>query len=48
MAVNRELVAQAEARDQSERVVLDMDSTGSPVHGQPEGSAYNGHFRVRL
>ena len=44
MAVNRELVAQAQAQDQSERVVLDMDSTESPVHGQQEGSAYNGHF----
>ena len=44
MAVNRELVAQAEAGDDSERVVLDMDSTESPVHGRQEGSAYNGHF----
>ena len=44
MAVNRELVAQAQAQDESERVVLDMDSTESPVHGQQEGSAYNGHF----
>ena len=44
MAVNRELVAQAEKQDDSERVVLDMDSTESPVHGQQEGSAYNGHF----
>ncbi len=44
MAVNRELIAQAEAGDRSERVVLDMDSTESPVHGQQEGSAYNGHF----
>ena len=43
MAVNRELVAQAEATDHSDRVVLDMDSTESPVHGQQEGSAYNGH-----
>ena len=43
MAVNHELVAQAQAQDQSERVVLDMDSTESPVHGQQEGSAYNGH-----
>jgi hypothetical protein len=40
MAVNRELVAQAEACYESERVVLDMDSTESPVHGQQEGSAY--------
>ena len=44
MAVNRELVAQAETQDDSERVVLDMDSTESLVHGQQEGSAYNGHF----
>ncbi len=44
MAVNRELVAQAETEDDSDRVVLDMDSTESPVYGQQEGSAYNGHF----
>src|SRR6266446_10600404 len=25
-------------------VVLDMDSSESPVHGRQEGSAYNGHF----
>ena len=41
MAVNRELVAQAEAQDDSERVVLDMDSTESPVHGQQEGCESN-------
>ena len=44
MSVNRELVAQAEASDGSDRVVPGMDSTESPVHGQQEGSAYNGHF----
>ena len=44
LALNRELVGPAEAFDDSERVVLDMDSTESPVHGQQEGSAYNGHF----
>ncbi len=44
MAVNRELLAHAEAGDDAERVVLDMDSTESPVHGQQEGGAYNGHF----
>src|SRR5919106_709069 len=26
------------------RVILDMDSSESPVHGEQEGSAYNGHF----
>ena len=45
MAVNRELVAQAEAAGRVPSAwVLDMDSTESPVHGQQEGSAYNGHF----
>jgi hypothetical protein len=44
MAVNREVIGQAETMDRSDRVVLDMDSSESPVHGQQEGSAYNGHF----
>jgi hypothetical protein len=44
MAVNRELLAQAESPTCADRVVLDMDSSESPVHGQQEGSAYNGHF----
>ncbi len=25
-------------------VVLNMDSSESPTHGEQEGSAYNGHF----
>ena len=44
MALNRETVGQAESLDSSSRVVLDMDSSESPVHGEQEGSAYNGHF----
>ena len=48
MAVNRELLSQAEGSDNSDRVVLDMDSTESPVHGQQEGSAYNGHFDLSV
>ena len=40
MALNRE----AEAGDESERVVLDMDSTEIAVYGEQEQSAYNGHF----
>ena len=46
MAVNRYLVGQAETFDHADRVVLDMDSSESPVHGQQEGSAYNGHFET--
>jgi len=38
------VLAQADALEASDRVVLDMDSSESPVHGQQEGSAYNGHF----
>jgi hypothetical protein len=43
-ALNRELIAKAEALDSPQRVVLDMDSTEIPVYGQQEQSAYNGHF----
>jgi len=42
--INRELIARAEAIASPQRVVLDMDSTESPVYGQQEQSAYNGHF----
>lgn len=45
MAVNRELLAQAELPTHADRIVLDMDSSQSPVHGAQEGSAYNGHFQ---
>ena len=44
MAVNREMLAQAGMPTRAGRVVLDMDSSESPVHGAQEGSAYNGHF----
>ena len=43
-AVNREMLAQAEMATRADRIVLDMDSSESPVHGAQEGSAYNGHF----
>lgn len=44
MAVNRDVLAQVESLDRADRTVLDMDSRECPVHGQQEGSAYNGHF----
>ncbi len=43
-ALNRELVARAEAIDSTRRIVLDMDSTEIQVYGRQEHSAYNGHF----
>ena len=42
--INRKLIGKAEALDSAQRVVLDMDSTEIPVHGEQENSAYNGHF----
>ena len=42
--VNADLVQHAAARSLSRRVVLDIDSSESPVHGTQEQSAYNGHF----
>jgi hypothetical protein len=44
MAVNRDVIGHAETWNQSDRTVLDMDSSESAVHGQQEDSAYNGHF----
>ncbi len=38
------LVLVAMAHTPHRRVILDMDSSESPVHGQQEGAAYNGHF----
>jgi Transposase DDE domain group 1 len=43
-ALNRELLAKAEAITSPRRVVLDMDSTEVRVHGRQEQSAYIGHF----
>jgi hypothetical protein len=43
-AINRGLLAKAEALDSRQGVVLDMDSTEIPVHGEQEQSAYNKHF----
>jgi hypothetical protein len=48
MALNRETLGQAESFDGSERVVLDMDSSESPVQGEQEGSAYNGRDRGQI
>jgi len=42
--LNRELVAQAEGVGSPHRLVLDMDSSESPVYGEQEQSAYNGYL----
>ena len=42
--MNSQWVEGAMAHTPHRRVILDMDSSESPVHGQQEGAAYNGHF----
>ena len=42
--MNFQWAAGAMAHTPHRRVILDMDSSESPVHGQQEGAAYNGHF----
>ncbi len=37
-------VSEANGRSQMKELILDMDSSESPTHGQQEGSAWNGHF----
>src|SRR5687768_6736968 len=37
-------IDQVHGRIPPEGIILDMDSSESPTHGQQEGSAYNGHF----
>jgi len=42
--LNGAWVARAGEQTKSWRIILDLDSSESPVHGQQEGSSYNGHF----
>jgi hypothetical protein len=37
-------IDQANGHTEMKKIVLDLDSSESPVYGQQEGSAYNGHF----
>jgi hypothetical protein len=41
---NTALLEHAAMRSPTRRVILDMDSSESPMHGAQERSAYNGHF----
>jgi len=42
--LNAAWVDRAMMRTRHQRVILDMDSSESPVYGEQEGAAYNGHF----
>jgi hypothetical protein len=43
-SLNSSWVSKAVSRSLVKKVILDMDSSESPVHGNQEGSAYNGHL----
>jgi hypothetical protein len=42
--LNAGWVSAAMAHTKTERLILDLDSSESPVHGQQEGAKYNGHY----
>src|SRR5712692_8336537 len=42
--LNTALIEHAATRSPTRRVILDIDSSESPVYGAQEQSAYNGHF----
>jgi hypothetical protein len=43
-SLNSAWVSKAVSLSMARKVILDIDSSESPVHGSQEGSAYNGHF----
>jgi hypothetical protein len=43
--INGRWVTKTMKKTTHHRIILDMDSSESPVHREQEGSAYNGHFR---
>jgi hypothetical protein len=44
--LNAEWIDHAIARTRHRRIILDMDSSESPVYGEQEGATYNGHFET--
>jgi hypothetical protein len=44
VSMNAQWVNSAMGHTPQRRVILDLDSSESPVHGHQEGAAYNGHF----
>jgi hypothetical protein len=44
-SINGAWVKRAMESTEAKKIILDMDSSESPVHGSQEGSAYNGHFK---
>jgi hypothetical protein len=44
--LNTQWIDHAMARTRHRRIILDMDSSESPVYGEQEGATYNGHFET--
>lgn len=44
-ALNAAWVSTAMAHTNTKRLILDLDSSASPVHGEQEGAKYSGHYR---
>ena len=42
--LNEAWVSRALGRTNTRRIILDLDSSEIPVHGEQEGSSYKGHF----
>jgi len=43
--LNGAWISKAMLHTKTRRLILDLDSSESPVHGQQEGAKYNGHYR---
>jgi hypothetical protein len=43
--INGSWIQKAMQKSSHHRIIFDMDSSESPVHGEQEGSAYNDHFK---
>ena len=43
--MNEEWLDRAMMQTRHQKIILDMDSSESPVYGEQEGAAYNGHFQ---
>ena len=43
-ALNAAWVSTAMSHTKTGRLILDLDSSESPAHGQQEGARYNGHY----
>ena len=48
MSLPGQWVDQVRVRQPATKLILDMDSSDSPIYAHQEGSAYSGHFGYTL